>query len=211
MEILSRSTTFFLRSLTRLALGLALAVASVSPFLLRAASPATAPVNMSEYQVKAAYLLKFARYVDWPADSFSSADAPLVIGVLGTNPFDDHLDRAVTGLKIKDRPVEVRYLKTPEEGAPCHVVFIARRQEREEAAWLRTLQGRPVLTVTESDRGLERGAVLSFLLEESAGGTKVRFTASMPAAQQAGLKLSASMLASAKNVIRLPEEPKAMP
>jgi YfiR/HmsC-like len=211
VETLSRPIRFFLCSLPRLALGWVFVLALIPPAMLYGAAPAAASVRLSEYEVKAAYLLKFVRYVEWPAESFPSANSAVVIGVLGANPFDDVLDRSVNGMTINDRPVQVRHLENLEEAAQCHLVFIARDHERDEAVWLRALRNRPVLTVTESDQGLKRGAVLSFVLEYSGVGTKVRFSASLPAAQLAGLKLSASMLDSAKQVLRQQEEQAAAP
>jgi hypothetical protein len=100
---------------------------------------------------------------------------------------------------------------TVEEAAKCQVVFIASKSERDEAVWLRALQGKPVLTVIESTSGLASGAVLALYLEQGARGTKVVFAANLPAAREAGLKISASMLASAKNIIRGSGEKKATP
>jgi hypothetical protein len=211
MEILSRLLRYLPCSLPRLLLAGVSGVALMVPATLYGAAPAAPSANLSEYEVKAAYLLKFVRYVEWPGEAFPSANSALVIGVLGANPFDELLDQAASGMTINDRPVQVRRLENPEEAAQCHLVFIARDHERDEVIWLRALRSRPVLTVTESDQGLKRGAVLSFVLEYSGVGTKVRFAASLPAAQQAGLKLSASMLASAKQVLRQPEEPAAAP
>lgn len=166
--------------------------------LTTSATPTVAP----EYNAKAGYLLTFSRYVEWPAESFATPSDPIVIGVLGHNPFGDVLERTVQGARSQGRPFEVRYVKTSEEAARCQMVFIARRQEREETAWLSVLHGKPVLTVTETEQGLAKGAVISLTLENDARGTKVAFAASLPAAHEAGLKISASMLASAKKVYR---------
>jgi len=174
-------------------------------------NPAVAPVVVPEYNAKAGYLLLFTRYVEWPANVFPAEEAPVIIGVLGTNPFGDVLARTVQGLKSQGRPLEVRLVQTAEEAAKCQVIFIARKSARDEAAWLRALQGKPVLTVIESAAGLAAGAVLALYLEYGALGTKVAFAANLPAARAAGLKISASMLASAKNVIREPGDKKAAP
>jgi hypothetical protein len=185
--------------LARLGLVLALALAGAGAGLA-----AGAPVP--EYNLKAGYLLLFTRYVNWPEKSFRAADAPIVIGVLGDNPFGDVLELTVRGQRSQDRPIVVRPVRTVAEAAGCHIVFIARRQAQEEQ-WLRELSGQPVLTVTESARGLEYGAVLSLSLEESARGTRVAFSASLPAARAGQLQLSASMLASARKVLRADPPP----
>lgn len=161
-----------------------------------------APVTLPEYTLKAGYLLKFTRYVEWPEVAFASPEAPLVIGVLGADPFGPALDQTVAGQKSHNRGIVVRRVDSVEAAAGCHVVFIARRQERWEAAWLAGLRDRPVLTVTETERGLELGSVLALILDESRGGTRVVFLASQPAARRAGLQLSSSMLMYARRVVR---------
>lgn len=161
-----------------------------------------------EYNTKAGYLLTMTRYVEWPPVAFADATEPLVIGVLGANPFGDVLERTVHGLRSQGRPIMVRYVKTVEAAVRCQVVFIARLPENNVADWLRTLRGKPVLTITESEQGIAEGAVLTFVMEKSSAGTKVRFDASMANASEAGLQLSALMLKSAKKVYRLPEPAK---
>lgn len=169
------------------------------------------PAPVPEYNAKAGYLLRFTRYVEWPAEMFANPTAPLVIGVLGVNPFGDALDRTVRGLKSQGRPIEVRYVQTAEEAARCQVVFIARQQERDESVWLRALHGKPVLTLTESEQGIAEGAVLSFVLEKELTGIKVRFDASLPAAHAARLQLGADMLRFARKVYRESAEAKVTP
>jgi hypothetical protein len=166
-----------------------------------------------EYNAKAGYLLKFTRYVEWPEGTFATSADPLIIGVLGTNPFGDVLEKTVQGLKSQDgRPIKVRLIATVEEAAKCQVVFIARKQERNEALWVQSLRGKPILTITESTPGLASGAVLALFLEKNLRGeTKPVFSASLPAARKAGLKLSADLLQFARKVLREPVETKGEP
>ncbi len=172
----------------------------------------SAPVSAPEYNAKAGYLLLFTRYVEWPAGAFATPLDPIIIGVLGANPFGEVLEKTVHGLKSQGRPIEVRLVQTAEEAACCHVVFIARKQERDEADWLRVLQRKPVLTVTESTPGVASGAVLALFLEKNLRGeSKVAFSANLPAAREAGLQISASMLASARKIYREPVETKGAP
>lgn len=161
---------------------------------------ASAPVP--EYHARAGYLLLFTRYVTWPESVFPSADAPIVIGVLGRNPFGDVLRRTVAELRSQGRPIEVREVHDAAAAARCHLVYVAGQQDREEAGWLAALRGQPILIVTESVRNLEAGAVLALTLEESARGPKVAFSVNLANARQTGLRISASMLASARRVLR---------
>ena len=163
-----------------------------------------------EYNAKAGYLLTFMRYVEWPAESFPTPGAPVVIGVLGTNPFGDVLEKTVRGIKVQGRPIEVRFVATVEEAANCHVVFIARKQERNEAFWLQGLCDKPILTITESSSSVMSGAVLSLFVEKNLRGeTKPFFSASLPAAHKAGLQLSAELLQFARKVYRDPVKTKS--
>lgn len=161
----------------------------------------TPMVPVPQYNVKAAYLLRFTRYVEWPEATFRSPEDPLVIGVLGDNPFDDVLERTMEGQTTNHRRIEVRVVRDVEEAAKCQLVFIARGQPK-QGMWLQALQKLPVLTVVESAQGLAEGAVLALILDSGPRGPRVSFQASLIAAQQAKLKISASMLASASMVVR---------
>lgn len=157
--------------------------------------PATAP----EYEVKAGFLTTFTQYTTWPADCFTNSNAPILIGVLGENPFGAALEmtaRAQQG----GRPLQVRPVRTAEEAAQCHVVFISKAESRNEAAWLEALKDKPVLTIGESGQTLTRGGVLEFVIENK----RVRYEASWPAMARAGLKIGAPMLASARKVHQPP-------
>jgi hypothetical protein len=163
---------------------------------------AQAPAVMPEYQVKAAYLLRFTRYIEWPAGTFSDASSPIVVGVLGRNPFGDALARTVAGMKSQGREIRIRLLADPAEAAGCQVVFIGQGQERDEVIWLKELRGRGIVTITDSADGLARGAVLCLYVENSSTGPRVVFGASQPAAREAGVQLGALMLGSARHVVR---------
>lgn len=173
--------------------------AVVPPLVVAATAPAG---SVPEYSVKAAYLVRFTRYIEWPAGTFADPAEPIVIGVLGQNPFGSVLQKTVDGMKSQGREIRVRQFTNPAEAAGCHVVFIGRGQERDESAWLQLLRGRPVVTVTDSAEGLARGAVLSLFVEEKSVGARVVFGASLPAARAAGVQLSSLMLGSARQVLR---------
>jgi hypothetical protein len=181
-----------------LRLGLAEASAAALPV---AALPSR---EITEYEVKAAYLLRFTRYIEWPAGAFATPSSPIIIGVLGRSPIDQALTRTVQGVTSQGRPVEFRPLGDLAEAKACHLVLVGRGHEREEAAWFRELSRLPVVTVADSFEGLARGAVLSLYMEERSGGARVVFGASLPAARAAGVQLSAAMLPSARHIIREP-------
>lgn len=156
----------------------------------------------SEYSVKAGYLLLFTRYIEWPADAQPSPNAPIVICILGTDPFGSLLDRTVENQQSHHRPLQVRRIADAEAARDCHVVFIAEQEASNQQRWLAALARQPVVTVTEDPRTLTHGAVLSFVKEQENGQARVRFDASVPAMQRARLKISAQMLVAARKVHR---------
>lgn len=157
-----------------------------------------------EYNAKAGYLLLFCRYVEWPPSAFDAPDAPIVIGVLGENPFGDVLVRTTAGQSHNGRGVVVMVTHSVEQARRCHVVFIPRGSGRQQAAWLEALRESPVLTVVENADALADGAVVAFAMESGSRGTRLKFDASQIAAERAGLRISAPMLSAARRVIRGP-------
>ena len=147
----------------------------------------------SEAGVKAAYLVNFAKFVEWPASAFSSAKAPLVIGIVGRDSVGDELLRA-GGVTASGHPVEVRRISLA-EARECHLVFIP-ESERGDAI-IATLQGSPVLVVGEGDGFTRRGGALGFVKD----GGSVKFEANPKAAARNGLTVSAKLLRVARAVI----------
>lgn len=144
-----------------------------------------------EYKLKAACLFNFTKFVEWPPKAFTSDTVALVIAVLGANPFGDVLDQAVAGRTVNGRPITVRYASRAEELADAHLVFVSRAAQAEQAGALRALAARGVLTVGEGDGFLRAGGMVQFLVADK----KLRFAIAEPVAQQAGLRLSAQLLA----------------
>ena len=167
-------------------LALACAVAAL-------AQPA-APANR-ESAVKAAFLYKFAAFVEWPAGTFARADVPLVIGVLGDEAVAADLEQIVAGRTLDGRPVAVRRLREGEPAEDLHILLLGPGREPRVRELAAAVPG-AVLVVTEQDNGLRLGGVLNF----STDAGRVRFSASPAAADARGLRLSARLLAVAKAV-----------
>jgi hypothetical protein len=158
--------------------------------LLRSAAVAAGASTVSkEYQVKAAFLYNFTKFVEWPADRFADAASPIVIGVLGKNPFGDELEKIVTGRMVNGRSIAVVQLQTAAEAQPVHAVFIAEGEESLMGKQGGALTGAGVLLVGESERFLALGGIVSF----SNADDKVRFEINVAAAEQGGLKISAQL------------------
>lgn len=162
--------------------------------------PSQADTQADEYRVKAAFLYKFGSYIEWPGSSFARADSPLAIGVMGADALADELARIVSGRSVNGRSVQVRKLRPGNSIAGLHVLFIGRADSGRLADVLIGARGRAVLTVTESDDGLELGSTINFVLVDD----KVRFDVAPPPAESGGLKISARLLAVARKVVAKP-------
>lgn len=181
-----------LARLCRLRLAMLLAVAWA---LLAAAGAQAALTAPRESAVKAAFLLKFGAFVDWPPDAFGRPQDPLVIGVVGDDAVHADLEQLAQGRTVNGRPLVVRRLRDAVSSERIHILFLGTQSEgrlREQAA--RTPG--PVLVVAQADGALALGAALNFVLERG----RVRFEASPAAADRRGLKLSSRLLAVARTV-----------
>jgi hypothetical protein len=136
-----------------------------------------------EYQVKAAFLFNFLKFVEWPS---AQQDAPWVIGVLGRDPFGDVLDKTVRGKLVNGRSVEVRRYATRGDVKNCNILFIGRADF--ERLGIPAQPG--VLTVGEAPGFLKSGGIISFYIEEN----HVHFEIGPALARSAGLRVSAQLL-----------------
>jgi hypothetical protein len=152
-----------------------------------------------EYAIKAAYLYQFGRYVQWPAESFADGNAPLVIGVLGTDPFGGVLEDIARSKRIEGRPIVVRRFAAMADYTACHILFVpASVSPEQKAASLRKLQGTRTLLVGEEPGFAENGGTINFFLEEN----RIRFEINMEIAKQDQLKISSKLLSLAKIIAR---------
>jgi hypothetical protein len=150
-----------------------------------------------EYRVKAAFLYKFGGYVEWPDRSFARADSPVAIGVMGADALADELAQIVAGRNVNGRPVLVRKLRPGDPIAGLHVLFIGRVDTRRLAEILAATKGQALLTVTESEEGLELGSMINFVVVEN----KVRFDVAPPPSESDNLKISTRLLGVARKVV----------
>ena len=142
------------------------------------------------YGRKAEFLLSLPSHVEWPERAFASDAAPFVIGVMGDNPFGAALSNAAAGRAFLGRPVELRELANPTQAAGCHLVFWSRNASSSLAQTLPTLDGLPVLTVSEIPGFPERGGMINLAALEG----RVRLEINRQAAERAGLKIRANLL-----------------
>ncbi|HSH38200.1 MAG TPA: YfiR family protein [Chthoniobacterales bacterium] len=147
-----------------------------------------------EYQVKAVCVLNAARFVSWPASAFADSDAPLVIGILGDNPFGSILQDAVQGATVRQRRIVVRRVGLA-EAANCHIVFVSRPERDRLPAIFQTIGDSSVLTISEIDRFVENGGTVGLALEHG----KIRFEVKQEAASRARLKIESQFLLLARS------------
>jgi hypothetical protein len=170
----------------------------LAPLRPRAASGNGSPTEneQPEYQVKAAFLLNFIRYTTWPAKAFETPKSPIVLLVVGKDPFGTYLESTFTGEEIHGRTVEVRRSRDLPEHVEGHVVFCADPAQATRAELLKRCQKRPQLLVGESAGFAEEGACINFFLE----GKKTHFEVNTEALAENGLELNPSVLRFAKLV-----------
>lgn len=149
----------------------------------------------SEYQVKAAFLFNFGKFVEWPESSFLSDNAPFSICVLGDDPFGSALDN-LRGKSIGHRSVAVWRIKRPDAGLRCQILFVSASEESHLAQIFASLRGSNSLAVGQTSGFASAGGAIEFTLDDS----HVHFTINPDAIKRAGLRASSQLLALAKIV-----------
>lgn len=167
----------------------AVALAVLSVFA--AAQPADeAGKEFTEYEVKAAFLINFAKYVEWPDKAFPESDSPFKIGVLGPNPFGDTLKRLASDQELDGRKITIKQSDNIEELIACHIVFLPGPDRKSTSTELEIFKELPVLTVGEQAGFAEQGGTVNFVLVE----TKVKFEINTASANRTDLKVSPRLL-----------------
>lgn len=163
----------------------------VAAGLIGARPAAAAPTAQ---QVEAVFLFYFSQFVDWPAGAFADPHAPIVICVLGNDPFDGTLDQAVAGERVNGRPIDVRRPQSVAGAAGCHILYISSSEAAQLPQILSTVKGHNVLTVSDIDSFAESGGIVRFELVHE----HVQLRINAQAARSAGLVLSSKLLRAAQ-------------
>jgi hypothetical protein len=150
-----------------------------------------------EYQVKAAFLYNFAKFVEWPPGSFADRAAPLRICVLGQDPFGEELRNIASNKIINGRKLVVDEVADLAAARRCHILFIAASKKAEMKQTVESLRGADVLTVGDTKGFAKMGGMINFVLEDD----RVRFEVNQTAAEQTGLRISSKLLSVAVHVI----------
>jgi hypothetical protein len=159
-------------------------------FLLAAGTASAQDSNPTEYQIKSAFLFNFAKFVEWPSSAFPHTNSPIIIGIVGENPFGDILATTIRDKTVNDRPLVIKEFQPPLSTTNFHIVFISTSEKSRLPVLLQTLRESSALTVGEMERFTESGGMINFVWE----GNKVRFQVNEAAAKSAGLKISSKLL-----------------
>jgi len=174
----------------------ALFLISLFSWQLVAGQEGRAQDALSEYQVKAAYLFNFLKFVEFPGESFADPLAPFVIGVVGEDPFGNALPQVVIGKTVQGRDLVIRLYHAGEDLRGAHILFISASERKRLPMIFSGLRGSSVLTVGDTPGFLDAGGVIQFVNEND----RIRFAINLDAAGRARLKMSSKLLSLAKVV-----------
>jgi hypothetical protein len=168
---------------------LAIAMAVALPVAAAAQAPQR---SAGEYELKAAFLFNFAKFVEWPAEAFAGDADPIHLCLLGGDPFEGNLELAVRDKTIGGRRLQISRLVGPGQSKGCQILFVSGADGKPDHGG----NGLGVLTVGESGGFAAAGGVIDFVEKES----RLAFEVNLDAAQRAGLKISSKLLSLAKIV-----------
>ena len=157
-------------------------------FAILACGPCQAQV-FNEYQVKAAFLYTFAKFVEWPPQTFSSPSAAIAICILGEDPFGSFLDDAVRGKTVGGRPLAVYRMIDLPARHECQILFIAASEQRRMAT-LASVATPGLLTVGDTAEFTAQGGIIGLRLDAQ----RIRLSVNLTAAEKAKLRISSRLL-----------------
>lgn len=196
-----------IRTYNLIVLALVLFMAAITPKAWAAST------TSSEYQIKAAFLYNFIKFVDWPEEKLHDGNEPIIIGIIGKNPFGNAFEplknksakgeiviiKHFKGLeeleKSKEKPEQHEQLDAIRES---HLLFICRSEKKKFTEIINMVEGYSVLTIADDEGFLESGGIINFVMEEN----KVRFEISAAAAKRAKLKIRSQLLRLAKRIVK---------
>lgn len=143
-----------------------------------------------QYQIKAAYLFNFTQFVEWPVNAFPETKAPLIIGILGENPFSTYLEEIISGKQVSGHPLVVQQYKEVEEIKTCHVLFINLADTDKLDQTMASLKARSILTVSDRDNFIQEGGMIRFISKNN----KIQIQINPEPAKEANLVISSKLL-----------------
>jgi len=180
-----------LRRLGRRISGVLPALALCIPLFPNWEQPLSAQASaIPEYRVKATFLFQFTQFVDWPPKAFSNNQTPLVIGILGDDPFGTFLDETVRDEKANGHSLAVERYRRLEDVKNCHVLFVSRSEANRLDEIVSALRGRSILMVGEANGFADRGGMIQFVTQEN----RIQLRINLAAAKAANLTISSKLL-----------------
>jgi hypothetical protein len=167
-----------------------LLVSNSSPTYYSQAEP------LSEYRVKAVFLYNFAKFVEWTPARSTATHEPIILGVVGDDPFGEVLEQTIKGKTVNGRELVVKRFPHPSEARACQVLFISSSEKKRLRSIFESLRGASVLTVGETEGFAQLGGIVNFVLEDN----RVHFEVNVDAAERAKLKISSKLLSLARIV-----------
>jgi hypothetical protein len=152
--------------------------------------------SATEYQVKAAYLFNFLKFVEWPEDPPVDPQAKWVIGIVGESPVGAALAHLAEGKNVLGRELLIRKLQATDNLRGCNILFISESEKKALPAILTSLRGSSVMTVADMDKFVQSGGMVQLDMEDA----RVRVTIDVGATDRAHLKVSSKLLALARSV-----------
>lgn len=180
----------------RLRLSTLLALTAALGLLILASGMTAGASALGEYQVKAAFVYNFSKYVEWPAESFDGNGAPIVVTVLGNVPSPGAFE-TIRGKTVRTRKVEVRTVKRLDDVGDTHILFVCGSEREHLGRILEFCRNRNVLSISDIEHFDQAGGAISFITVDQ----RVRFQINLAAARRSGLKISSQLLKLARNVI----------
>jgi hypothetical protein len=148
-----------------------------------------------EYEVKAAYLYHFAKFVDWPADAFKDDQSPICLSILGDDPFGSILN-SIRDKTVRGRTLIIKRCRSIEQIHGCHILFISPSEKGNLKQILNVLKSSSILTVSETERFTQQGGMINFITVDN----RIQFEINPAAAQRNRLKISSQLLKLARIV-----------
>lgn len=143
-----------------------------------------------EYQLKAVFLFNFTQFIEWPEGSFATEQSPLIIGILGEDPFGSYLSDVVSGEKVNGHPIMIMHFRNYEDIKTCHILFIANNEMNKMEQITASLKKHHILTVSDAPNFLYQGGMIRFFIKNN----KIQFQINLDVAREDNLVISSKLL-----------------
>jgi hypothetical protein len=145
----------------------------------------------AEYQVKTAYLYNFAKFIQWPADAFADSSSPIVIGILGEDPFGSSLDQVISQRQAQGRSLRIERYQSLADIKHCHLLFVSRSEAKRQSELLRAIADSGLATVGESADFTHDGGQIRFFFTSD---QTIKIEVNPQAAKRAGIFISSRIM-----------------